>query len=165
MTESMPPAPTTPAPAPMAPPPAPPATVRPTGATVVAIIEAILAVFLFLGALALIGIGGLAGGLIGSSGEPNAPGIGAVVAGFGFIFGVILLVIGLLYAAISYGVWKGRSWSWMLGLVVSIIAIVFGVLGLSGGISVSSIISLALPIAVVYFLMQPEVKRWLGRPA
>jgi hypothetical protein len=157
MTDSMP-------PPPMAPPPAAAVTARPTGATVVAIIEAILAAFLFLGALALIGIGGLAGGVIGSSNDPNAPGVGALVAGFGFVFGIILLVIGLLYAAISYGVWKGRPWSWMLGVVVSIIAIVFGVLGLSGGISLSSIISLALPIAVVYFLMQPEVKRWLGRP-
>ena len=78
---------------------------------------------------------------------------------------IILALIAILYFAIAYGVWKGRGWSWMLGMVVSIIAIVFGVLGLSGGVSLGSLISLALPVVVVYFLWQPEVKRWLGRPA
>jgi len=160
--------PTPPAVAPMAPmtpaPAAPVTTVRPMGATVVTVIESILAVFLFLGALALIGLGGVAGGLVGSSNDPNAAGIGAVLAGAGFVFGLILLLLGLLYVAIAYGVWKGRSWSWMLGMVVSIIAIVFGVLGLSNGVNLGSIISLALPVAVVYYLWQPDVKRWLGRP-
>lgn len=138
---------------------------RPTGATVISVIDGILAAFLFLGALAAIGLGTMAGGLVGSSGGTDAAGVGAVLAGFGFIAGIIFLLVGLLYLAIAYGVWKGRSWAWMLGLVVSIIAIVFGVLGLSSGVNVGSIISLALPIIVVYFLWQPEVKRWLGRPA
>jgi hypothetical protein len=153
-------------PVPMAPPPMAAAPmVRPTGATVVSVIEAVLAVFLLLGALAAIGLGTIAGGLAGSSGSADAAGVGAVIAGFGFIAGIILLLIGLLYVAIAYGVWKGRGWSWMLGMVVSIIAIVFAVLGLAGGVNVGSIINLALPVVVVYFLWQPEVKRWLGRPA
>ncbi|HXG25425.1 MAG TPA: DUF2127 domain-containing protein [Candidatus Binatia bacterium] len=142
----------------------PPAMGRPTGATVIAVIETILAVLLFLAALALIGLSGIAGGVIGSVDEPGAGGVAAMVAGFGIVAGIIALLIGLLYLAIAYGVWKGRGWAWMLGVVVSIIAIVFGVLGLAGGISLGNIISLALPIIVVYFLWQPDVKRWLGRP-
>ena len=158
MTETMP-------PAPMAPPPAPAMVGRPTGATVVAIIEGILGVLLLLAALAAIGLMGLAGGLVGTSGADGSGAAAGLLAGFGLFFGIILGAIGVLYLAIAYGVWKGRGWSWMLGVVVSIIAIVFGVLGLSNGINVSTIISLALPIAVVYFLWQPDVKRWLGRPA
>jgi hypothetical protein len=157
--------PTAPPMTPMTPPPAPVAVGRPMGATVISVIEAILAAFLLLGALALIGLGGVAGGLVGSSGDPNAVGVGAILAGAGFVFGIIFLVIGLLYVAIAYGVWKGRPWSWMLGVVVSVIGLVFAVLGLTGGITVSNIISLALPIVVLYYFMQPDVKRWLGRPA
>jgi uncharacterized membrane protein (DUF2068 family) len=140
--------------------------VRPTGATVISVIDGILAVLLLLvGVLLMVG-GSLLGGVVGNQADvENAAGLGAVFAGVGIVFGVIVVLIGLLYLAIAYGVWKGRSWSWMLGMIVSIIAIVFGVLGLAGGVSLSSIISLALPIIVVYFLMQPEVKRWLGRPA
>ena len=159
MTESMPPAPS--APPPMAPPP----MARPTGATVVAIIEAILGVLGALAALVFIGVGSLAGGLGGLSGVEGGAAVGGLLAGLGFFFGIILAIISILYFAIAYGVWQGRSWAWMLGVVVSIIALVFGVLGLSGGVSVSSLIQLALPIVVLYFLWQPDVKRWLGRPA
>ena len=157
----------------MAPPPMPPmapapgqmavAGARPTGATVISVIEGIIGVLALLaGLLFMVGMS-VVGGL--ANNQPNAQGLGGVFAGVGIVFGVIIILIGLLYLAIAYGVWKARSWSWMLGMIVSIIAIVFGVLGLSGGVSVGSIISLALPIIVVYFLWQPEVKRWLGRPA
>lgn len=136
---------------------------RPTGATVIAIIDGIIAVLALLaGLLFMVGMGVL-GGIAGD--VEGAPGIGAIFAGLGVVFGVIIILIGLLYLAIAYGVWKGRGWSWMLGMVVSIIAIVFGVLGITGGVNAGSIVSLALPIIVVYFLMQPDVKRWLGRPA
>jgi hypothetical protein len=173
MTEStppadMPPAPMAPAPAPMAPPPMPQApaavTGRPTGATVITIIETILGVLISLAALAAMFVGSLAGGLGGLSNVENGAAVGGILAGVGFVFGIILVLIAILYFAIAYGVWKGRGWAWMLGMIVSIIAIVFGVLGLTGGISVGSIISLALPIIVVYYLWQPDVKRWLGRP-
>ena len=162
MTEGMPPAP----PAPAAPPPmTPSAGGRPQGATVIAVIEAILGVLALLGALVLIGIGGLAGGIVGASGGEGSAAAGGLVAGFGIVGGLIFGLIGVLYIAIAYGVWKARSWSWMLGVAVTIVGLVFAVLGLTGGISISSIISLALPIVVLYYFMQPDVKRWLGRPA
>ena len=175
MTEStppaeMPPAPMAPEPAPMAPPPAPmapppamAATGRPTGATVISVIDGIIGVLALLaGLLFMVGMS-VVGGLANNS--TDTQGLGGVFAGVGIVFGVIIILIGVLYLAIAYGVWKGCGWSWMLGMVVSIIAIVFGVLGLSGGVSLGSLISLALPVVVVYFLWQPEVKRWLGRPA
>jgi hypothetical protein len=149
----------------MAPPPAPPAAGRPTGATVITIIEAILGVLGALAALALIGFGTIAGGLGGLSDVEGGAAVGGILAGFGFFFGIILALIAILYFAIAYGVWNGRGWAWMLGVIVSIIAVVFGVLGLSGGVSVFNLIQLALPIVVLYFLWQPDVKRWLGRPA
>jgi hypothetical protein len=146
---------------------APPAAAagRPTGATVIVVIEAILGVLALLGALATIGLMGLGGALLGSSDVEGGAAAAGVLAGLGVVFGIILALIGVLYLAIAYGVWKARSWSWMLGVVVSIIAIVFGVLGLSGGINLFNLISLALPIVVVYYLWQPDVKRYLGRPA
>ena len=135
------------------------------GATVISVIETIIAILALLAGLLVMVGGTILGGLAGSSDVENAAGIGTVFAGLGIIFGVIVILIGILYFAIAYGVWKGRGWAWMLGLVVSIIAIVFGVLGLSSGVNLSNLIALALPIVVVYFLWQPDVKRWLGRPA
>lgn len=160
MTESMP-------PTPMAPPPAPaPAPMsRPTGATVISVIDGIVGVLALLAGVLLIVGAGVLGSVLGSAADPNAPGLGAMFAGLGIVFGIIVLLIGVLYLAIAYGVWKGRSWAWMLGVVVAVVATVFAVLGLAGGITVSNILSVALPILVLYFFWQPEVKRWLGRPA
>lgn len=138
---------------------------RPTGATVITVIEAILGVLLLIIGVAAMGLMGIAGGLAGSSGDPNAAGVGGLLAGIGAIIGIVFIGIALLYFAIAYGVWKGRGWSWMLGVVFSIIVLVFSVLGLSSGINASNIISIALPAVVLYFLFQPDVKRWLGRPA
>jgi hypothetical protein len=138
---------------------------RPTGATVVAVIEGILGILAILAGVLAMGLMGAAGGIIGSSADPDAAGVGALFAGLGFVLGVIVIAIGVLYILIAYGVWKGRGWSWMLGVIVSIIALVFGVLGLTSGINASSIISVALPAIVLYFLWTPDVKRWLGRPA
>jgi hypothetical protein len=178
MTEMQPPAepqPAAPPPQPAAPPqppvsqwaaPAPAAAaVRPTGAVVITIIETVLGVLLLLGALAAIGLAGLGGALLGSSNVEGGAVAGGLLAGLGIVFGIILGALGALYLAIAYGVWKARSWSWMLGLVVSIIALVFGILGVSGGVSIGTLLQLALPGAVVYFLWQPDVKRYLGRPA
>jgi hypothetical protein len=138
---------------------------RPTGATVIVIIETILGIFALIGALALIGLLGIGGAILGSSDVEGGAAVGGILAGLGLVFGLIIGVIGALYLAIAYGVWKARGWAWMLGMVVSIIGIVFGVLGLSGGVNLFNLVSLALPIVVVYYLWQPDVKRYLGRPA
>jgi hypothetical protein len=142
------------------------AGVRPTGATVISIIEGILGALGLVAALLLIVGMGVVGGLVGSQADvDNAAGLGALFAGLGIVFGIIVLLIAILYIAIAYGVWKGRRWAWTLGVVVSVISIVFGVLGLAGNVSLFSLIQLALPIVVIYYLWQPDVKRWLGRPA
>ncbi len=169
MTEAAPPP---AAPPTMPPPPAMPApatsgtaAVRPMGATVVTVISAIEGVLLILAALVVVLGASMLGGLAGSQAGVDGAAVGGMFAGLGLVFGIIVGAIAALYIAIAYGVWKGRSWAWMLGVVVSIIALVFAVLGLSGGISLSSLISLALPAIVLYFLFQPDVKRYLGRPA
>jgi hypothetical protein len=136
---------------------------RPTGATVISVIEGILGVLFLLVGLFVGFIGGTLGSLAGAAGGNAAA--GGVLAGVGIIFGVIVIAIGVLYLLIAYGVWKARGWAWMLGMVVSIIVLVFAVLGLGNGVSLSTIISTALPAIVVYFLWTPEVKRYLGRPA
>jgi uncharacterized membrane protein (DUF2068 family) len=107
----------------------------------------------------------LLGGLAGQSGGTDAAAVGGILGGLGIVFGIIVGAIAALYIALAYGTWKARPWAWMLGVVVSIIALVFAVLGLGSGINLSSIISVALPAIVLYFLFQPDVKRYLGRPA
>jgi hypothetical protein len=148
---------------PAMPPAMTPAAGRPMGATVIAIIDGILGVLVVLGGLLVILGGSLLGGLAGSStGDAS---VGGLFAGLGIVLGIIVLIVGALYLLIAYGVWKARPWSWMLGMVVSIIFLVFAVLGLGSGVSASTIVSILAPAVVIYFLWTPAVKRYLGRPA
>src|SRR5262249_44573382 len=87
----------------MQPPPMQPMAGRPMGATVVAIIDGILGVLaVLLGVLAMAG-GALLGGIAGSSGVDGGAAAGGLLAGVGFIFGIIVILIGVLYLAIAYG--------------------------------------------------------------
>jgi len=171
------------APEPMAPPPAAPAApagwsapaappamaaagggARPTGATVITIVAGIEGVLLLLAGLLLILGTSLIGGLVGSSGAENAGVTGGFLAGLGIVLAIIVFVIGVLYLMIAYGMWNARRWSWILAAVVYIIALVFGVLGLTGGVSAYGlIVGIVIPAVVLYFLWQPDVKRYLGR--
>jgi hypothetical protein len=155
-------APAPPAPPPMSPPPmaAPMAAGRPTGVTVVAIISAIYGALATLGGLLLILGASVLGGLAAGS---DAGVLGGALAGVGIFFAALVILIAVGFLATAYGLWNRRSWSWMLGMILWIITLVFAILGLAGGINASNIIGLVAAGVSVYFLWQPEVKRYLGR--
>ena len=100
------------------------------GATVITVIEGILGVLFVLGGLLVMLGMGILGGAVGAAG--GDAGVGGFFAGLGIVLGIIVIVIGALYLLIAYGVWKARGWSWMLAMVVSIIVLVFALLGLGG---------------------------------
>ena len=62
-------------------------------------------------------------------------GIGSVLSGFaimaiipllGIIFGGLLIIVGLAYFVVAYGLWKGLNWAWNITLIVSVIGIIVG---------------------------------------
>jgi hypothetical protein len=136
---------------------------RPTGIVVAAILAAINGILLVLGALLVMVGSSFVGGAIGS--DANGSGaLGGAVAGIGFVFGIIVLLIALCFLAVAIGNWRGRSWSWVLGLIVWIITLVLGVLGLSSNANLFSIVlEVAFPAIALFFLWQADSKRWLGR--
>jgi len=136
---------------------------RPTGATVISVIAGIEGVLIALfGLLAILGTS-LIGGAVGSSGAENAGAVGGLVAGVGIVVAIIAFLIAALYLAIAIGVWRARSWSWILGVVVYIIVLVFGVLGLTNFSVYGAIVGVVLPAVVLFLFWQPDVKRYLGR--
>jgi hypothetical protein len=49
-------------------------------------------------------------------------------------------------------------------VVVWIITLIFGILGITGGINAFNLVlQVVFPIVALYFLWQPDVKRALGR--
>jgi hypothetical protein len=149
--------PMTPPPATTPPPPPPPAastapppatsdagpvtatTARPTGVTILAVLAAIGGLLLLLGSLALLA---------------TLP-----------LFGIITLVLAVLYLGLAWGLWTLQPWAWMLGVGLSIISIVLTILQLLQGQQniVGALISVAISGVILYYLYTPGVKAAFGR--
>ena len=137
---------------------------RPMGITILAILSVIGGIFGLIGGLGLIAGGALLGGAVGGT-------TGAALGGMAFIFGIVTLGFAVAYIAFAYGAWTLKAWGWMLGVIMALASIVWTILGivLSGDIvsnliSVSTIISVAIPLIILYYLNTPVVKSAFGRP-
>ncbi|HLA17591.1 MAG TPA: hypothetical protein VJZ72_11910 [Candidatus Limnocylindrales bacterium] len=139
------------------------AVARPTGITILAILSIIGGVFGLIGGLGLIAGGALLGGAVGGT-------TGAALGGMAFVFGIVTLGFAVAYIAFAYGAWTLKPWGWMLGVIMALASLVWTAIGilLSGNImgnllSVSTIISVAIPLIILYYLNTPVVKSAFGR--
>lgn len=81
---------------------------------------------------------------------------------FGLVAGLIVILLGLLTLALGLGCFKGWSWVWTLGMLVTGLDLLMGIFGLlvTGGVS---LINLLFCIVILYYLFQPNVKAWFGK--
>jgi hypothetical protein len=127
------------------------------GVTIVAalsVVAGILAILAIAGTLLLASL----------AGAPVDTGMGSF-GGFFAVIGVIILAIGIAYLVTGYGLWQLRRWAWTVALVLSIASLIFPILGLVGGrgLTVNSIVSLAVAGVIIYYLNTPQVRVPFGR--
>jgi len=125
---------------------------RPTGVTILAILAFVGGILSILGALALLGLGGFLAG--------------AGFGGLAVFFGIYALVWGALALWIGWGFWQLRPSAWRWGIILMVIGAVITIvqipLGYSGGIA-SAAISVAIDLAVIYYLTTPAVRAAFGQ--
>lgn len=91
-------------------------------------------------------------------------------------FGAIIMVLAALPAIVSFGLLRGRSWSWNASIIFFALAAASLLLTISsrGSIqeqgqviaansAVQSLIYAGLSIAILYYLMRPRVKTFFGK--
>lgn len=113
---------------------------RPFGVTLIAILAVLGGIGSFLSGLAVI----------------------AIIPLLGIILGGILIVIGLAYFGVAYGLWKGFSWAWIITLIVSVIGIIVGLGSLAVG-NMGAIFHVIVNAIVIYYLYRPNVKAYFGK--
>lgn len=138
---------------------------RPTGVTVLAILD-------FLGALILIcaGLAFLLGmGIAGAGMMSQARGGGAFLAGLGAIGGVVFLVFAAISALIGIGLWKLKNWARIVTIVFSGLGILGGLLGLLTALLHFSVFTLVFRLVfigiyalIIWYMLQPDVKKVFG---
>lgn len=137
-------------------PPAPPMT-RPTGVTILAVLYFIGAGVLALAGLAMFAVGGMAGAM---------GGLGVMFGALGAFLGIVMLLFAALAGVAGWGLWTGKGWAWMLALVLTALNAVSNLFGFAGGDTtsiVSSVIGLAIAGFIIWYLLQPGVKKWFGK--
>lgn len=119
---------------------------RPTGVT-------ILAVLSILSGIALLGVAGV--GMFGTT--------TLVVS---YAFGIILLVLGVIYLAVAVGFFTAKPWSWPLALVAFSIGIVLTLIMIAIAPTANlagNIVGLIFALIIIFYLFRPNVKAYFGR--
>jgi hypothetical protein len=127
---------------------------RPIGVTILAVLEAILGVMVLLGGLSIVIEGFILSDMI-----PRVRWFPTRIIGGG----IALLVFALIDFALAIGLWVGKRWAWIAGLVCAILGIMLGVFSLFVRPGIGELVALVLDLVIIYYLMQPKVQAYFPK--
>src|SRR3989304_3115556 len=109
---------------------------RPTGVTILAVLNFIGAAFyILLGLGFMLGMG-ILGGIIGQAGGEGSAGAMGMLMGLGVVAGVIFIVLSLIPLLIGWGLWKLKNWARIISIVLFALGALAALAG--GGIGASA---------------------------
>lgn len=126
---------------------------RPTGITVLAILEFIFGILILLAGIAVAAISG--SGMLSTVGY-------AFLAGMAVLVGGVFIVLGLVVLLVGWGMWTGKGWAWILSVVLYILGVIFGLYSIASG-SLTSVVSLLIEAFLLWYMFRPHVKAFFGR--
>jgi hypothetical protein len=78
--------------------------------------------------------------------------------------GWLLLVLALMYFVFAAGAWRVQGWAWWIGLVVSLLTMLYLVsVLLRGGLVQVVLFGLIVPVIILWYLLSPMGREALGR--
>jgi hypothetical protein len=95
---------------------------------------------------------------------------GDLVGGVVAVFGIVVLVIGIVQIFGGIGSWRGREWGRVIGLIYGVLGFLFGLAAAAGGRSVETGSGNGVVVGLVILLIYGFVTfalgfRWKGRAA
>jgi hypothetical protein len=137
---------------------------RPTGVTIIAILNIIGGIIMLVSGLVLIVAGVIIPSLPPSALElRNLMGVPPSFIGGGAVaVGGILIAIGIVSFIVAYGLLKGMGWAWILTVVLSIISIALNAISIVSG-NIGGIVSIIFSAVILYYLYRPHVKAYFGK--
>ena len=136
---------------------------RPTGVTVISVLWFVLGgLCAMVGVLMFVGGGFMAAMLKGQQGGSGAAGL---FAAFGSALGFVFLAFAALYIVVAWGLISLKGWARIVGIVLTAIGALLELPALFGSLSHFNPGSLvwtagwiAVDIAIIVYLLKPEVK-------
>ena len=130
---------------------------RPTGITILVILEVIGGILLLIGGAGTLFLSAFITGFL-PVGIPGA--VTGLVYGFLTLVAGIMVIIALIDFFIAWGLWTGKGWAWIIALILAVLGAILGLLSLPGGI-----ITLLINGLIIYYLTRAHVKAFFGRGA
>jgi len=121
---------------------------RPLGVTIIGILWIIGGLLLLLAGLGLAALGAVIAGPIG----------GVV----GLALGFVLIIIGIIEILLGIGCFKAWGWVWTVGVIITIISLVMGIITLFSD-WMSGLISIIISAIILWYLFQANVKAYFGK--
>jgi hypothetical protein len=126
---------------------------RPTGITILAVLQALVGVVWLLVGAGMMMVGALL---------PIAVALPMFFGALAGLMGAVFAVLGIIALVLAYGLFAGKGWAWLCSLVFAVIGLILGLLG-----AVDSLGSVILPIIIyliiIYYLTRPHVKAFFGK--
>jgi len=115
----------------------------------------------------IIGILWILGGLLMLLAGLGLAALGAVIAGpiggvVGLALGFVLIIIGIIEILLGIGCFKAWGWVWTVGVIITIISLVMGIITLFSD-WMSGLISIIISAIILWYLFQANVKAYFGK--
>ena len=142
---------------------------RPTGVTILAVLQIIAAIVLLIGALGMFVVSAVSGieEVKDAIGEEAPDWVVENAAVFFGVLGGVFLILALVGFVLGYGYLKGIGWAWTLGIIFAVLSIISEIVNpiidRSADTLVSSIIGIIIPLIIIYYLTRPHVKAFFGK--
>lgn len=85
-----------------------------------------------------------------------------LLGGFFAIIGGIMIVLGIAFFVVAWGLFKGKGWAWGVTVILSIITLVVSVLTIISG-NLGSIFTIIISGVILYYLYRKSVKMYFGK--
>jgi len=133
---------------------------RPVGISVIAVLEALAGVLLFILAAFLAALstaGSFWQDLIETYGATYISNIGELITAIALGIAAFFAILGILTLVSAYGLWTGKGWAWYLSVILLVIWLILSLLSLPGGI-----VGLIIGGLILWYFFRPYVKAFFG---
>lgn len=137
---------------------------RPVGISVIAVLEALAGVLLFIFAAffaALSTAGSFLQDLIETYGATYISNIGDLITAIALGIAAVFAIFGILAFVCAYGLWNGKGWAWYLSVILLVLALIGSLLSLAAN-PASGIIGLIIEGLILWYFFRPYVKAFFG---
>src|SRR6478752_3448822 len=102
------------------------------------------------------------------------------------IQGVVSFAFGVVYIIVGWGLWKGKRWSWLAFIILTILGVIMSIISISFiymspdaiqqqlpgnnsqyslalGFAIIILIEIGISLLLIYYLYRPHVKEFFGK--